>query len=89
MKLPKNSHGHTRTRPLKPVTPKAKIPWQLLGLTDPAEDEKSISMDEVRSQVVQMSSLGFRVPVRSPESVPSAIGNGTNKLPKPRRRARG
>ena len=57
--------GNKRIHKPKRAAPKPKIPWQLLGLPDPVEDQKSVSMDEVRRQVVLMSSGGFREAVRS------------------------
>ena len=87
MKLTKSWHGNKRTHKPKRVSPRPKIPWQLLGLPDPAEDRKSISMDEVRRQVVLMSSRGFGEAVRSHPSTPSVKGNGRNEHAKPRRGA--
>ena len=51
MKLTENWHGKKPPPKPKRVSPKPKIPWQLLGLPDPAEKQKPLSMDEVRRQV--------------------------------------
>ena len=87
MKLTPNWHSHNRTHKPKRVGPKPKIPGQLSRLQNPAKDQHSPSIDEVRRQVVLMSSLGFREAVRSSASKPSAKGNGRKPHVKPRRGA--
>ena len=76
MKLTPNWHRHKRTHKPKRVGPKPKIPGQLSGLTKSAKDQQSPSIDEVRRQVVLMSSRGFGEAVRSRPSTPNAKGNG-------------
>ncbi len=84
MKLTTNWHGNKRTHKPKRVGPKPKIPGQLSAFPDPVEDQQSNSMDEVRRQVVLMSSSGFRDPVQSRPSKPSEKGQGRNQHAKPR-----
>lgn len=87
MKLTVNWHNKKPTSKPKRVIPKTKIPWQLLGLPDPAEDQNPISMDEIRRQVSLISSRGFGEAVRSRPSTQSPNGDGRNACKKPRRGA--
>ena len=73
MSRPSNKHTHKKKR----VRHKPKIRWQLLGLADPAEEHTSISMDEIRRQVV-MSGMGLGQAVRPRPGARSAQGNGRN-----------
>jgi len=82
-KLPATKPTHKPKR----IGTRPKIPFQLLGLPDPTEEQKFISMDEVRRQVLLMSSRGFGEAVRSDTPTPSAKGRGRNEDPKPRRGA--
>ena len=85
MNLTKHWHSNKRTHPPKRVSSKPKISWKLLGLPDPEEEQKAISMDEVRRQVVLMSSGGLAEAIRSQPSPPSPKGNGRKKHAKSRR----
>ena len=87
MKLTENWHGKKPPPKPKRVSPKPKIPWQLLGLPDPAETQKPLSMDEVRRQVSLMSGRGFGEAVRSSPSTTSDKVDGRNAHPRPRRGA--
>lgn len=88
MKLTKSWRDNKRPHKPKRVGPKPQIPWQLLGLPDPADDQNAISMDEVRHQVVLMSSRGFGEAVQSCPSTDSAKGHGRKEQAKPGRRPR-
>ena len=87
MKLTTNWQRNKRTHKPKPLGAKPKIPGQFSELPDPLNDQQSASMDEVRRQVVLMSSSGFREAVRSSASKPSAKGSGKKQHAKPRSRA--
>lgn len=79
MSRPGNKHTHKKKR----VRHKPKIRWQLLGLADPAEEHTSISMDEIRRQVVMMSGMGLGQAVRPRPGARSAQGNGSNDHAEP------
>ena len=87
MKLTPNWHSNNRTHKPKPLGAKPKLPGQFSELPDPAIDQQATAMDEVRRQVVLMSSCGFREAVRSSASMPSAKGRGKKQHKKPRSRA--
>ena len=88
MKFTMNWRGNKSTHKSKRVGSKPKkIPLQLLGLPDQTEEKKSNSMDEVRRQVVLMSSRGFREALRPSPPTPTAKGQGRNERPKRRRGA--
>ena len=87
MKLTKNWQGNKTTLKPKRVSPKPKIPWQLLGLPDPVENQIPLSMDEVRRQVSLMSCRGFGEAARSIPSTPSEKEDGRNSHAKLRRGA--
>lgn len=57
MKLTMKWGGKVRNR--KTFKPEPKIPWDVLGLRDPAKDKIAMPIDEVRRQVLMMSSSGF------------------------------
>ena len=65
MKLTVMWRVNKHTRKKKRVKHKPKIHWQQLGLAEPAEVQPSLSMDEVRRQVVMMSSEGLGQGARS------------------------
>jgi len=56
MKLTMKWGGKVRNR--KTFKPEPKIPWDLLGLADPAKEKIPMPIDEVRRQVLMMSSPG-------------------------------
>ncbi len=56
MKMTKGWPAHKRTHKITRIKDNRSIPWKTLGLTDPTEDQKSRSMDEIRQQVLMMSS---------------------------------
>ena len=85
MNFPKNRHGDKRAHMPKHRIPTPKISWQLLGLPDPAEEQKSISIDEIRSQAVLLSSRGVEGAVGLRSSTPRAKGNGKKDHAKSRR----
>jgi len=57
MKLTMKWGGKVRNR--KTFKPEPKIRWDLLGLADPAKEKIPMPIDEVRRQVLMMSSPGF------------------------------
>jgi hypothetical protein len=57
MKLTMKWGGKVRNR--KTFKPEPKIPWDLLGLADPAKEKIPMPIDEVRRQVLMMSSPGL------------------------------
>ncbi len=57
MKLTTKWGGRIRNK--KAFKPEPKIPWELLGLADPAKEKAAMPIDEVRRQVLVMSSSGF------------------------------
>jgi hypothetical protein len=57
MKLTMKWGGKVRNR--KTFKPEQKIRWDLLGMTDPAKEKSTMPIDEVRRQVLVMSSSGF------------------------------
>ncbi|GJL55074.1 MAG: hypothetical protein NPIRA02_22060 [Nitrospirales bacterium] len=63
MKMTKGWPAHKRPHKIVRIKDNRSIPWKTLGLTDPSEEQRSRSMDEIRQQVLMMSSqeigLGF------------------------------
>jgi hypothetical protein len=57
MKLTMKWGGKVRNR--NTFKPEPKIPWDRLGLTDPAKEKVPMPIDEVRRQVLMMSSPGL------------------------------
>ena len=57
MKLTMKWGGKVRNR--KTFKPEPKIPWDRLGLTDPRKEKIPMPIDEVRRQVLMMSSPGL------------------------------
>ena len=57
MKLTMKWGGKVRNR--KTFKPEPKIPWDLLGLADPSKEKIPMPIDEVRRQVLMMSSPGL------------------------------
>ena len=57
MKLTMKWGGKVRNR--KTFKPEPKIPWDRLGLADPAKEKIPMPIDEVRRQVLMMSSPGL------------------------------
>lgn len=57
MKLTMKWGGKVRNK--KAFKPEPKIRWDLLGLADPAQEKIPMPIDEVRRQVLMMSSPGF------------------------------
>ncbi len=89
MKLTMKWGGKVRNR--KTFKPEPKIPWDRLGLADPAKEKIPMPIDEVRRQVLMMSSpgLGQESSTRL-ESTPkkdSRVPNPAKRVCKPRRDA--
>lgn len=57
MKLTMKWGGKVRNR--KTFKPEPKIRWDLLGLADPSKEKVPMPIDEVRRQVLMMSSPGL------------------------------
>lgn len=63
------STAQTKKRVIRPP----KIRWELLGMTDPAEEKKSISIDEIRRRVVVMSNQSLECDAKTDsEAEPSS-----------------
>ena len=88
MKITMRWRGNKQIDKKKRVRSKPKIRWQELGLTDPAEKRASISLDEIRRQVVMMSSQGLGQDTRLRPGVRSAQGNRMNDQAEPGRKRR-
>jgi hypothetical protein len=83
MKLTMKWGGKVRNR--KTFKPEPKIRWDLLGLADPSKEKVPMPIDEVRRQVLMMSSpgLGQEGSVRLETSREKAI-----RVPPPPKRGR-
>jgi hypothetical protein len=73
MKLTMKWGGKVRNR--KTFKPEPKIRWDLLGLADPSKEKVPMPIDEVRRQVLMMSSPGLgqndpAPPVAAPKKDP-------------------
>ncbi|MCA9470981.1 MAG: hypothetical protein MRJ96_15915 [Nitrospirales bacterium] len=55
MKMTKGWPAHKRPHKIVRIKDNRSIPWKTLGLTDPTEEQRSRSMDEIRQQVLMMS----------------------------------
>ena len=55
MKMTKGWPAHKRPNKIVRIKDNRSIPWKTLGLTDPIEEQKAKSMDEIRQQVLMMS----------------------------------
>jgi len=82
MKLTMKWGGKVRNR--KSFKPEPKIRWDLLGLADPSKEKVPMPIDEVRRQVLMMSSPGLDQdgpvrPVTAPKKEP--------RVPAPAKRA--
>src|SRR2546430_6969027 len=71
MKITMSWPGNRKTPKEKRVVHKPKIRWQQLGLKDLSEEPASVSMDEIRRQVVVASGRGLGHAVRSRAGEPS------------------
>lgn len=78
MKISMSWRGNQKTLKEKRLKHKPKIHWQQLGLTDPADASSAVSMDEIRRQVVMLSSRGLGQGTRSRQVTPSTSVTGTN-----------
>ncbi len=91
MKTTMSWRGNRTTQKKKRVTHKPKIRWQELGFKNPARETASMSIDEIRRQVVMLSSRGLGQGVRSRAVAPSQPGAGAineaGPAPKQRRGA--
>ncbi|MCA9499293.1 MAG: hypothetical protein MRJ67_16445 [Nitrospirales bacterium] len=86
MKLTMRWGGKVRKR--KAFKPEPKIRWELLGLADPSKEKIPMSINEVRRQVLMMSSPGFDQDSASRlDVVPQKVPRSSN-LEKPLSKAR-
>ncbi len=69
-------------------TRKPKIRWQQLGLKNPEAEDPSISIDEIRRQVIQLSSRGLGQGVRSRPTVQGAQPSDADTHEEPSRKRR-
>lgn len=76
MKITMSWPGNRKTPKEKRVVHKPKIRWQQLGLKDLSEEPASISMDEIRRQVVVMSGRGLGHGLRARAGEPSGPATG-------------
>ena len=89
MKLTMKWGGKVRNR--KTFKPEPKIRWDLIGLADPAKGKIPMPIDEVRRQVLMMSSAGLGQ-VGSPRLVTtppkkSRVPTPVKRVGRPRRNA--
>ena len=90
MKTTMNWRGNRTTQKKKRVKHKPKIRWQELGFKNSATENASLSMEEIRRQVVMLSSRGLGQGVRSRPVVQSAqIAGATNHAGQTPKRRRG
>lgn len=75
MKLTRSWPGNRKPPKEKRVIIKPKIRWQQLGFKDMADEPTSISMDEIRRQVVVLSGRGLGHASRSRSGAQSGPGN--------------
>lgn len=78
MKISMSWRGNQKTRKEKRLKHKPKIHWKQLGLTDPADTSAAIPMEEIRRQVVMLSSRGLGQGTRSRQATPSGSVIGAN-----------
>jgi len=88
MKITMSWPGNRKTQKEKRVIHKPKIRWQQLGLKDLAEEPASISMDEIRRQVVVLSGRGLGHAARSRAAEQSGPATGARTQGKPSRTKR-
>lgn len=86
MKITMVWHRNKNTQKKKHFTRKPKIRWQQLGLKDPKAEDTSVSIDEIRRQVIQLSSQGFGQSVRSRPSVQGEQPSDANEHAEPSRK---
>ncbi len=91
MKTTMSWRGNKAMHKKKRVKNKPKIRWQQLGFKSPAAADASIPMDEIRRQVVMLSSRGLGQGVRSRAMATSRLSDGAineaGPAPKQRRGA--
>ncbi|MGQ0666076.1 MAG: hypothetical protein ACT4O4_03495 [Nitrospiraceae bacterium] len=76
------------SRKRKRTVSKTKIRWDLLGLQDPGRMASTPSMEDIRSQIISMSSQGLGAASRS--DVKNVSGHSaTNAAASTRKRRRG
>ncbi len=89
MKMTKGWPAHKRPHKIVRIKDNRSIPWKTLGLTDPSEEQRSRSMDDIRQQVLMMScqEIGQGFEEIQYEDSPKASAPATRK--KPERKAIG
>ena len=76
VKITTNWRGGKKVDRIKRVRRKPKIRWQYLGLSDPADVRPGPSMDEIRREVLTLSSRGLGHGVRARSVVPNGPAMG-------------
>lgn len=84
MKLTMKWGGKVRNR--KTFKPEPKIRWDLLGLADPAKEKIPMPIDEVRRQVLMMSSPGMGQDSSAPLAPLAPTSKKASRLPTPVKR---
>lgn len=72
----------------KRIIRKPKIAWKQLGLENPDPEGASMSIDEIRRQVIQLSSWGLGQGVRSRPRVEGTQTSDASKHAEPSRKRR-
>ena len=88
MKITTLWRRNKHTKKKKRITRKPKIAWQQLGLKDPTTEGTPVSIDEIRRQVIQMSSRGFGQGTRSRSRAEDTQSAGASTHVDPSRKRR-
>ncbi|MGH7250371.1 MAG: hypothetical protein ACREIK_00775 [Nitrospiraceae bacterium] len=88
MKITMSWPGNRKTPKEKRVVHKPKIRWQQLGFKDLSEEPASISMDEIRRQVVVLSGRGLGHAARARAGEQSGPASGARTQGKANRAKR-
>lgn len=88
MKMSMSWRSNKQLEKKKRVRSKPKIRWQQLGLSDPAEKQTAMSIDEIRRQVLMLSSRGLGQGVRARPNAQRAEVNAIDDHAEPGRKRR-
>lgn len=88
MKITTRWRRNKNTKEKKRIIRKPKIAWQQLGLKNPDAEGVSLSIDEIRRQVIQLSSRGLGQGVWSRPRVEGAPSSDASKHVEPSRKRR-
>ena len=89
MKMTKGWPAHKRPHKIVRIKDNRSIPWKTLGLTDPTEEQRSKSMDEIRQQVLMMSSQEIGQGFEEIEYMDTPKVSSSSAATKPERKSRG